>query len=190
MEACPPLIPSKQKQAEAKMPRQSKTTKVVEETQETTTLRVEVSMTTEKRRGKTLSEEHKQAISEGVKRAVAERRKAAHSPEDPCGSPSSDSKARARKAATDEVEKLQQDLAELSRRMQEALQRVDELESSSEEEEEEELPKFKADGTLDLRFKASRQMLRKDGGLNKSYKAVKNAIGKGLVKEDGTLLLE
>jgi hypothetical protein len=67
---------------------------------------------------------------------------------------------------------------------------VDELESSSEEEEEEELPKFKADGTLDLRFKASRQMLRKDGGLNKSYKAVKNAIGKGLVKEDGTLLLE
>ena len=110
--------------------------------------------------------------------------KRAPSPEDPSDPPAL---SKARLAAEMEIELLEGQLSQLQSKLEAARERLQRIEE--EEEEEDELPVFKADGTLDLRFKSSKQMLRKDGGLNRSYKAVRKAIEKGLITEDGMMII-
>jgi hypothetical protein len=61
-------------------------------------------------------------------------------------------------------------------------------EAAAAAQEADELPKLKADGTLDMRFKMSRQIKRADGGLDLRFKASKSAIKMGIALPDGNLV--
>jgi hypothetical protein len=138
-----------------------------------------------------LTEEQKAKMREGRKLA-AERRKASSSPEDPVqgGDQSSGSEDKPaspkRKDVQDEINALEAQLLDVTKRLIDAKARLAECDSSSDEDDD--LPKFKADGTLDKRFKASKMISRADGGLDLRYKITKNAMKKGLVEADGTIV--
>jgi chaperonin cofactor prefoldin len=142
-----------------------------------------------------LTEEQKAKMAAGRK-AAAERRKAAaaagssggdsDSSEDPSAStaPSPTQKGK-KKALQHQVDALAAEIEALQARLAAAQEELEEMEDSSEDEE---LPRFKADGTLDKRYKVSKLIARSDGGLDLRFKATKKAVEKGIINPDGTLV--
>ena len=83
---------------------------------------------------------------------------------------------------------LEMEIQALQARLADALGQLEEMSDSSDEEDG--LPRFKADGTLDRRYKVSKLIGRSDGGLDLRFKVSKKAVEKGLVNADGTLVKE
>jgi hypothetical protein len=138
-----------------------------------------------------LSDEQKAKMAAGRK-AAAERRKAAGSSggesddsEDPSASAPSPTQKGKKKALQHQVDALEAEIQALQARLAAAQQELEEADDSSEDEE---LPRFKADGTLDKRYKVSKLIARSDGGLDLRFKASKKAVEKGIINADGTLV--
>lgn len=141
-----------------------------------------------------LTEEQKSKMAAGRK-AAAERRKVTTESEDEEDDPSSAStespppkqgKQKARRSLEEVVGSLEMEIQALQARLADAHKQLEEMSDSSDDE----LPRFKADGTLDRRYKVSKLIARSDGGLDLRFKASKKAVEKGLVKADGKLVKE
>ena len=119
------------------------------------------------------------------RKAAAERRKAekeageSDTSEDP-GSTTPSNKKQLQQL----VDEMEAEMEALQMRLTEAKKQLEEMESESEEE----LPRFKADGTLDRRYKVSKQIGRVDGGVDLRFKVSKKLVEKGVVNADGTLV--
>lgn len=168
-------VATSQDQQPNKMPKQESTTIVVK-TQG-------VDITVETKPKKTLTEEHKAKMAAGRKasREARERRKAA-SESDNDEDPGSTSPTKSQLQQL--VDEMEAEMEALQMRLTEAKKQLEEMESESEEE----LPRFKADGTLDRRYKASKQIARVDGGVDLRFKVSKKLLEKGIVGADGTLV--
>ena len=95
-------------------------------------------------------------------------------------------KKEALKQTEQEIALLESVMAEMEMKLKKGKEKKAELENESSSDDE--LPKLKSNGTLDMRFRVSKQIARADGGIDLRFKTSKNAIKAGIACSDGSLV--